>query len=235
MKYWDVWAAEPQTEYWTEPENFSLLVLNVQFYSSVLVFGFRVTLDVQDNLESPVAKDALDPKVGTNPWPNPPPWLSRFIPHMSIDVWFLKFMFQVIKETLSVVPAHLETRGLPETSGPQVMIWFWFCLWFSKWDRKMISRLQLCHVTWQKVLFEPSGGFQDESAVFLSQDLLDLEGILEDLVSSVVQDRRDAKEIQAIRGSWVNQVPQLTWTSSVFKPPFCNMSWVMWPATIQNQ
>ncbi len=34
------------------------------------------------------------------------------------------FVFQVIKETLSVVPVHLETRGLLETAGPQVMIWF---------------------------------------------------------------------------------------------------------------
>lgn len=52
-----------------------------------------------------------------------------------------------------------------------------------------------------------------KSAVFLSQDLLDLEEILEDPVSSGVQGRKDAKEIQAIRGTWANQVQKLTWTS----------------------
>lgn len=38
------------------------------------------------------------------------------------------------------------------------------------------------------------------------QDLLDLEEILEDQVSSGVQDRKDAKEIQAVGGTWANQV-----------------------------
>lgn len=37
------------------------------------------------------------------------------------------FVFQVIKGTPSVVRAHLETRGLLVTMGPQVMILFWFC------------------------------------------------------------------------------------------------------------
>lgn len=37
--------------------------------------------------------------------------------------WF-KFVFQVIKETLLFVLVYLETRGLLEILGPQVMIWF---------------------------------------------------------------------------------------------------------------
>lgn len=38
------------------------------------------------------------------------------------------------------------------------------------------------------------------------QDFLDLEEILEDLVSTGLQDRKDAKEIQASRETWANQV-----------------------------
>lgn len=38
------------------------------------------------------------------------------------------------------------------------------------------------------------------------RDLLDLEEILEDLVSTGLRDREDAKEIQASRETWANQV-----------------------------
>lgn len=76
--------------------------------------------------------------------------------------------------------------------------------------------------------FEPSGEIQDESDVFLSQDFLDPVGILENPASSVVQDRRDAKEILAIMGSWVNQVLQLTWTLS-----FCHVT-CYHPAAVQS-
>lgn len=50
---------------------------------------------------------------------------------------------------------------------------------------------------------------------FLSQDFMDLKGILVDLVSLAFQDRGDTKEIQVTRGSWVNQVPENTRTLSL--------------------
>lgn len=50
---------------------------------------------------------------------------------------------------------------------------------------------------------------------FLSQDFVDLKGILVDPVSLAFQDRGDTKEIQGTRGSWVNQVPENTRTLSL--------------------
>lgn len=53
-----------------------------------------------------------------------------------------------------------------------------------------------------------------------SQDLLDFEGILDNLVSSGVQDRKDAKEIQAIRETQANSVwlaPQVPEVVPVFQ------------------
>lgn len=60
---------------------------------------------------------------------------------------------------------------------------------------------------------------------------MDPVGILENPASLAVQDRQDAKEILAIRGSRVKQVLQLTWTSS-----FWNMSHVtcFHPAAVQS-
>lgn len=55
-------------------------------------------------------------------------------------------------------------------------------------------------------LNKPSGEFLDESDLFLSQDLLDFKEILEDWVSLGLQDRKDAKEIQAIGGTRVQTV-----------------------------
>lgn len=50
---------------------------------------------------------------------------------------------------------------------------------------------------------------------FLSQDFVDLQGILVDPVSLAFQDRGDTKEIQVTRGSWVNEVLEKTRTLSL--------------------
>lgn len=56
------------------------------------------------------------------------------------------FVFQVIKETLSVVQVQLERRGLLEITGLQVMIQFWFCSRTEslvKREDKLISSLSV--------------------------------------------------------------------------------------------
>lgn len=119
------------------------------------------------------------------------PWSDSHHDITELDIW-VQCEFQVIKETLLGVLGHLETRDFLETLDHQVMI----CCWF----------------------YSRTGSSQASSMInplFLSQDFVDLKGILVDLVSLAFQDRGDTKEIQVTRGSWVNQVPENTRTLSL--------------------
>lgn len=60
---------------------------------------------------------------------------SNYKTGSNMNVWSLDVVLQVIKESLSVALAHRETRGLQDTSEPQVRNRLWFCTMARSWHK----------------------------------------------------------------------------------------------------